>query len=335
MTVLLHFGMQKTGSTSLQRTFHRAGAWGNCLYLAWGGSQSNRIAAFRRECRNLREFRAGLDAAFGRDIRESSAEHVVISSEDLPFLDDSGFLALLEVLRATGRDLRTAGYVRKPVSFMESIFQERLKKRAMTVGDLPGLYPKYRRKFAKFHRAARQQGVPRQFWLFDPAHLRGGCIVEDFCHRTGLDMPPGPVVTDNVSLSLPAIRLLHVFRTFGGAAVEKSTRPDNGRQLVNGLTGLKGPKFRLHSRLTGPMLERHAADIAWMEQRLKQDLSEDIAAHDATAISDIDDLLRIGDPEITWLRDAGFADGDLTADAPPERIARAVARLASARPARA
>jgi len=246
MSIYLHFGMQKTASTTLQRTFKREGAWGNCLYLAYHGSQSNALMQFG-QTHSPDEFRAEVERSFGAAIRACDRDHVVISSEALPLMDEGTLLALVETLQAMGRPVRMVGYVRRPASFMESIFQQRLKKRAMKPADIPGLYPQYRRKFAKFCKAQRRLGADLEFWRFDPKTLQGGCIVQDFCHRTGIDVPPGPVTTENVSLSLPAIRLLHIFRSHAPKAARQVTRRDDARALVAELGTLKGPKFHLHS----------------------------------------------------------------------------------------
>ena len=328
MTIHLHFGMQKTASTTLQRSFQREGAWGNCLYLAYSGSQSNDLKTYRAE-HALDEFRAEVERSFGAAIRACDRDHVVISSEALPLMDEGTLLALVETLQAMGRPVRMVGYVRRPASFMESIFQQRLKRRAMEPADIAGLYPQYRRKFAKFCKAQRRLGADLEFWRFDPKTLQGGCIVQDFCHRTGIDVPPGPVTTENVSLSLPAIRLLHIFRSHAPKAARQVTRRDDARALVAELGTLKGPKFHLHSGLTGPMLAEHARDIVWMEKRLETSLAEDISAHDAEAVRDLDGLLQAGPEEIAWLQARAAADAaDLTPSAPPEAIAAAMARLA-------
>lgn len=324
MAILLHFGMQKTASTSLQRSFHRKGRWEDCLYLACGGTQSNLLVEIRSRS-GLDAFRAEIARAFLEPISRSDAARIIISSENFPFLDRDGVLALTEALLGTGHDLSMMGYVRRPASFMESILQERLKKRPLRAPDMPRLYPAYRRKFVPLQAAQRRFGVPVTYWRFDPGALEGGCIVRDFCARTGIPFDPADVVTENVGLSLPAIRLLYRFRAAGGT--EPHGAPGN-RRLVARLGTLAGPKLRLHSTFTAPILAANRADIAWMERKLGCDLDEDLAARDAAAIRGLEDLARPDPAAFAWLwQETG--GGTAPADPEPQALVGRMQQLSA------
>jgi hypothetical protein len=326
MTIYLHFGMQKTASTSLQRSFQGKGRWGDYVYLSYGRTHSNDIVR-RSKTRDLPAFLAAVDRAFAGPIRESGAEHAIISSENFPFFGEDALLAMLERLGQTGHDLRCVGYIRKPKSFMESIFQERLKKRRMTPKDVPDLYPDYRTKFAKFETARDRLGVAVDYWLFEPETMPHGCVVRDFCARLDIPFDPADVVRHNEGLSLPAIRLLQTYRTFGAERANSIKRKAGNRQLVAALATLGGPKFRLHSETAAPILAAQAEDIAWMEARLGAPLSEDLAAHDAGAIRALEELIDPGAPEIDWLLDRAGVRKAPPEAVPPEAVTEWMLRL--------
>ena len=303
MTILLHFGMQKTASTSLQHSFSVKGNWSSYAYISSGRTQSNNIVRFSKE-HPRPDFLREVDRRLGRKVAKSGAANLIISSENFPFLAKDAFLGMVKQLQATGHDVRLVGYVRKPKSFMESIFQERLKKRRMLPKDIAPLYPAYRQKFEKFEVARRTLGVGTEYWLFDPAGMPENCVVRDFCGRLGIPFDPADIRRENVGLSLPAIRFLQTLHTL--APPPEGTDPKEIRastlRLAAALAETPGARFRLHSRIVAPVLEANRDDTAWMEDVMGTSLSENVAASDAGAVRTLRDLRSHDAAALDWLR---------------------------------
>ncbi|MEO1198436.1 MAG: hypothetical protein AAFX39_04255 [Pseudomonadota bacterium] len=329
MTIIVHFGMQKTASSSIQRTFHKIGAWDDCRYLAYSHSQANGLVTFREQA-DLDTFATEVDRVFIAPIREADAKTYIISSENFPFLDRDALTVLFTRLQDTGHDVRAVGYIRRPKSFMESIFQERLKKRHMKRKDLPRTHPHYRRKFSRFEHLRKNLGVDVAYWLYDPNTMAERCIVRDFCAKTGLSINPSLIDNSNVGLSLPAIKLLFVYRKHLARSGKKviATRE---RAMVARLGALNGPKFRFHSRLAGPILKDFKSDTIWMQERLGTSLSEDIEAGDDQALLKFSDLNSINQEALDWLwsETAQKQDDDATPtdEASPDQIVERMMRL--------
>jgi hypothetical protein len=81
-------------------------------------------------------------------------------------------------------------YVRDLAGYITSNFQERVKNGYANF-DLIDSAPPYRRWFEKFDAVFGSENV--RLWKFDPASFPRGCVVQDFCARLGLELPPAVV----------------------------------------------------------------------------------------------------------------------------------------------
>ena len=288
---LIHYGMPKTGSSAIQTWLLTGLDDPRFHYLNLGvyGSGSLMVAALMREPsahhRNRNRKRgvsadmvqhesAGIRARLLDQLKGLQGRTAIFSSELLAGIDATDLHGILALLESTCGDLRACGFVRSPASFMESVFQQRLKSGNATFNPR-ALYPGYRARLEKFDLALGRERVTH--WPYDPAGFPRGCVVRDFCQRTGLPIAEANVPRVNDSLSLPAIRLLFAYRRFGpGYGAGEDAFREN-RALKNRLLGLGGPKLRFHADIVAPVLARNRDDIRWMEQRLGVPLQESLA----------------------------------------------------------
>ena len=187
-------------------------------------------------------------------------------------------------------EVRVIGYVRPPIGFKMSIFQQKVKHGKSSF-DLEKILLNYRRKFQKFDKAFGRDNV--LLLKFDPANFPRNCIVSDFCNQIGIEPPdPSTIERVNESLSRDACSLLYAYRKFGpGYGVGKSVVKENAR-IIQVLFRLKGAKFKISRKLIRKSITDELADVRWMRKRLGTKLG-DPARDDGSEISSEEDLLTI------------------------------------------
>jgi hypothetical protein len=310
--VIAHFGMPKTGTTSIQLSLMRRLADERFHYLKLGhanasyaianafkteahkfhrhrkeGTSPERLSQLRREAAD--HLNAELDAAAGRT--------AILSAEVVFTFDESELNALCRAL-ARGGPLRVAGYVRRPKEFMESLFQQGIRGGRGNFA-VDRLFPRYRQRLQTLDTVFGRGNT--LIWPYVPASFPAGCVVQDFCRRLGIAFPSEHVTRTNESLSLPALSLLYAYRKFGpGYGVGPQVMREN-KLLVRSLRGLPGPKVRLHSSVVAPVLQARRSEIEWVEERISASLAEDPAAHDEHAVRSESDLLVFSPDSLAWL----------------------------------
>jgi hypothetical protein len=292
---IVHFGMHKTGSTSIQQSLYRRLADPRFHYIDLGVADAGpRLAAvFQRQPED-----ATLRARLDRELRDSGPRTAILSAERLSDFNASEFGALRAAVAAQGKEVALAvGYVRRPKERMEGVFQQwvRVGRRF----SLEELYPAYRRSLEKFDQQLGRERV--QLWRFAPEAFPSGCVVQDFCARLDIRFPPRKVIRANEGVSRPALSLLLAYhRLAPGHATEARTRRARAL-LARRAASVPGPKLRLHSSVVAPILDAQRADLEWIEARLGASLTEDLEAQDAQSIRCEDDLLEFSPESLQWL----------------------------------
>ncbi len=303
----LHVGMHKTGSTSIQETLVRANGSGNWRLLRVGGrpnmgkaicgmfsAQPLKHSFYSKlgytEARIQRE-KQTIRRRLERALQGCTEETVIISAEALSaLLKVEEVQAMKEFLEPFCEEIRVIGYVRSPVSFKNSIFQEAVKH-GKGKFDIAEVKVNYRRRFKKFDDVFGRENVILR--KFDPASFPHHCIVADFCQQIGIEEPPREAVQrTNESLTREACGILYAYRKFGpGFGVGRDVVRENVRILA-ALQGVSGARFKgSHKLMTGP-LAAEAKDIRWVEKRLGASLKESVK-DSGTEVDREEDLLRV------------------------------------------
>ena len=250
LRVVFHIGTKKTGSTTLQHTFHAQApffrdkgilypvigkrvhhtqllfdiAEKNELPGIFGRNSPEKIA---RSQDISRDFWADVD----RQIAESDCETVVFSSEYAFGLRSQSLARLIQRLRAYSNSIHLVGYFRSPVVLYRSALQQNLKY-GHVIQDPRDPFD-YGRRFRKIARLDCESVSVR---CFERPALLNGCIVQDFCVST-LNMDPDeaaevPVTSANESVSAPAMNLLYNFNRVLFPGRRQPGRPINKRLLT-------------------------------------------------------------------------------------------------------
>ena len=304
MRLILHVGMHKTGSTSIQNNLHGFTREGFEYFEFLHPNHSNFYnVMFRRRSRKgksrIRDGRPLEETArlqrkfeklFDDAIATSRAKHIVSSAEGVCTLTVEELRDLKRWCDARFEHTRIVCYVRPPETFMASRLQQQ------TVGGvLPAsveLYPNYRHRLEKFAIVFGRENV--EFILFERGALFENDVVCDFARRCGFHFDKNDVRVANESKSLETTSVLAARIRLGR---DKGRYEDEARQrriIANKLDGLGGTKFSLSKAFVLRELEGKEEDLAWISDRLGEPVSNVEAYHvpDGNAeVSSVDDLL--------------------------------------------
>ncbi len=304
---ILHVGMNKTGSTSIQATLQRlreqgrffspgsqpSGNHGVLLYSMYAPDAEDYPArkALGPDAYDLDEFNARAREEIEALVEQADKAPVVLSGEDVCRLTPEAFATLWEDLNAWLDQVDVYAYVRSPRALITSAYQQRYKNRLVPVGEEYVLQTKlrYNISFAKMD-AICGEGV-LQLRPYHPAGFLNRCVVQDFFDWVGIPLQAHEVINENQGLSLPAIQMLHAHRRYGRAIAKGRAGERVFRVLVRQLQKLPGPKFALPDALVERALAGQADDIVWMEQRLGEPL-QDVTSGSAQVTS-LDDLEQV------------------------------------------
>lgn len=306
MRAVIHVGMHKTGSSSIQNTYFQFKDPGftyvdfeianhsPMLALLFGGDDvlrnysyfSARGPEFQKTLPQLREtyleqLKAQLEGAGDKT--------VVFSAEDISsprFKSANKQLAAL--FETYTDDIEVFGYVRPPSGFMISAFQQMLK--AGTV-HFPA-HPTYRDRFEQIDEAFGRERVTLK--EFTRKNLLGGDAVKDFAQSVGIaSVPDDQVIRTNESLSLEATALLYVQREHGTGFVKgfPQALQANNRFFME-LARIGTGKLALSEKMLATTTEQIREDIDWIEERVGHAFSDSGKAPKG-AIESLDDLVDV------------------------------------------
>ncbi len=303
---VIHFGMHKTGSSSIQQSLYKAQDLGpdHCLIRLGkrtGNLSGELVTAFADEPWRANVHRKRGTAKeevlkAGPEVRARVAAEVaaadrtaVLSGEAVCMFSEVEFSRLTRALADAAGPVAAVGYVRAPAERMASGFQQRLKG-GFDRFDPAEFYPRegYRRLEA-FDRVLGREQV--SLWKFDPGGFPEGDVVRDFCTRLGIEIAAEDIVRVNEGLSRPAMSILFAYRAYGpGYGVGWQAVREN-RALVEALQGVRGPRFGFHESVVAPVLDVNRDDLAWIEDRLGQELRS--KSFGSEGVSSADELLEI------------------------------------------
>jgi hypothetical protein len=312
---VLHFGMHKTGSSSIQASLFRKPLGEGFHYVDFGvdnptGPILNMFQAPELRYKHLvaRGARLGYEAFLAeRDPRRERlsaelsgvrARTLIISAEGLTLLSESELASFRDYIGQYVDAIDAFAYVRRPKEFMESMFQQQVKGRLGRL-DLRELYPAYRQRFEKFDRVFGVEHV--HYRLFGAERFPGGCVVQDFCDRVGVPLAKDAIVRVNEGLSRNAVALLYVYRKYARAIGSDRYTIGQDKLLVEELAKLRGPKLRFSWQVVEPVLKENESDLGWMETRLGVSLREIPGPREPDAIQDEADLLTLDPGTLNWL----------------------------------
>jgi len=310
MRCIIHVGMHKTGSTSIQNSLHGFSD-DRFLYAHLGDFANHSLAMYSlftespelhhlhkatgRDGSALQDYIAKVRSDLARALSIVNGRTLLISGEDISVLQQKDLDKLCHYFRGHFDELMICGYVRPPAGFISSRFQERVKGGQVGRVSLDQEYRNYENRFRKFDEVFGRENV--HLWKFEPKSFPGECAVRDFCARLGVSFPDERIIRANESLSRQAVSLLYTYRKFEKKLGFRGMTGGESQRFVALLGDIQHDKFRFSPAIVRPILEANRADIQWMEERLGRSLHEELGAYRPGDVRDEADLLQ-PDPEV-------------------------------------
>jgi hypothetical protein len=286
--IVLHVGMHKTGSTSIQASL--AGYQDGVFEYAplppaveADRSRAHNHSLLINTAFDIGHKKAGLLLQLGvavcdfdrvqmqcRDALEAclkacEAEVLILSAEAITGFDPDATRELGALLCRYADEIEVYAYVRDPFDYVKSITQEVIKWGH--AGDF--LHPlSYQHNFDHIEDVF---GAERVFYrLYRREMLLDGDVIADFVSWIGLQGNPPRRLEANTTLSTDAIRCIYALNSHPKFSAGSGLLHNAWRELHDVLKRLLPGPFEIPARLVAR--EMDVWDIAWMESRLGQRL---------------------------------------------------------------
>lgn len=343
--LILHVGMPKTGTSSLQESLFRCLSDRRFRYVGLGMVNASRaiqcLVGDEPVVRHahpsqgidpeaIRQLAPHFRGCWERQMKRAIAADAtpIVSAEDCWFMARKELERLRELIEAASHRAKVIVYLRPPLAWLASMFQELLKSGHHRFVDELLIDPSVTRSPGWDH-LERLETFAEVFGrdrlcvrLFRREALAEGCVVADFCREVGIDMRPRRVRRVNESLSLEATRFLYAFNRHVRATDRRAFR--EVLLLLRRLQECPGQPPTLHPDLLAPVQSRIAASAAAIGTDFGIELREEFDAHGVEVLRSEEDLLRYSSESLEWL-DAAL--GGRSAGVDPPAVAADVARL--------
>lgn len=289
--LFIHFGARKTGSSSIQETLlAHAGAKHGFAYPDLGmanGSLAVSLAFLKTEhLLSRRLVRGTLEAAtrrqlqlvrLGKRLAQGDASLPrVISAESIAHFDPDELADLDRFLLKHTAQRTYIGYIREPVSYKRSVFQETLKLQN-PVGhrfdaDAPTKLLADRTWRVVEHLDALV-GRPRvRAFAFDRDSFPGGDVVRHFLREIGAQDEGMQIARVNESLSLLGVKLLYLYRSRIAAHDRDLGSSTTHEAFIADLSDLGGQAFEWHGDVVQRIVDANREVYEWSVGRLDRPL---------------------------------------------------------------
>ncbi len=288
--VIIHAGMHKTGSSSIQETLLWAEKNGKLCsdiptkYFSLGSSNHSGNLQKAYSPTIADNF---LHVVNGTDTKENflktglmrrsqfrrffnNRERCIISGEGIVRLSYEDLLNLRSDIYEVKKRVVVVVYIREPASFMGSAYQQRLQV-MLPVLVSQGIYPNYRKRFLNLEKVFGTENV--LYFPFSAEKLKAGNVVLDFLSRLNIPIEESAIVQQNEGLSASAVALLWCYRNVYGQSIGAEDVSFDGK-MVNELRRLPGKKFAMGETAARLILGNNVEDMEWIRSRVK--LSEPI-----------------------------------------------------------
>lgn len=304
--IIVHFGTHKTGSSSIQNVLHRLDKK-SFDYLCFDQPNSSLLLAngFLKPENLYKKRKDGIERyskirILARKRLEgilSDAKGVlgIISAEVISSFDYDELVDFIDFLKPWYEEVRFVGYVREPVSFSVSVFQEALKRKCVSLKTFRPRYDKFVNNLDSILGSGNVD-----VYLFDKDSFPEGGVVVHFLQSIGISEDISSSSLDNVSLSLPAVKFLYAYRCLSKETEMDIGHPKSLQTFLDILSCLKGYRFDVNRQLSDEIRRNNLHLFAWLRDRLSFSGSLESRGADY-GISSEQDLLSISYDEIDQL----------------------------------
>jgi hypothetical protein len=283
-TIILHVGLNKTGSTSIQNNCLRyrdlllqhgvdygAFEWAGRPLPNHGGPVTAALfgdpGQYGRDWRqvmgaNTEQARQAFRQQLNRLLAEPQAPTLVLSGETFSLYQEQDMAQLRDLLLAHTERLRVWVYLRNPLRFVTSVLQQRVRAGRVGAPDQLVMMQRYR-----YHRLRRCFGEQVEVFNFDQQVASPAGLVGAFMVNCGV--PEGALEglafgTANTRISLEAFRIMRAINRRYPAGDGGLRQPRD----LQALAQLPGTRLDLHEFRDEAVFQRALEDCAWFAENL-------------------------------------------------------------------
>lgn len=310
---VVHIGMHKTGSSSIQSMLYNQLNDDNFHFTKLGGANQSaqifslfadhpekyhgHVARGWMEDEVQRYNEQNLKMLVNGFKSKSKSIVEIISGEDIGYFNFDELCRLNDFIKIYFRSVKIIAYIRPPASYIQSAFQE-LVKHGLNRFDLSGCNPNYTR-FKMFDTVFGRDNIIIR--PFVSGQLLGGDIVKDFAHTLGVSLDEKNItIKDNESISRDALGLLYVYQKYTNGFARSSNIFFERSKLIEALSKIGSSRLKFSSSVIDPIIAQNKEGIKYIDQFIPGSLREEIAVSDSS-ISCEGDLMTFSNETIIAL----------------------------------
>lgn len=319
----VHFGVHKTGSSSIQETlFANADALGAVTYIHPGVPNSsqfvsqaflqgdklvNAVQPDHREPGRLAGMQTRARARFAQLLQAHPPDaQLLLSAEAITQFNEAECRDFIEAVREHHGTSRFRCYVRDPVSYWRAAFQETLKVRFRPFGTDSA--QDAAQQFTCHHNMIVERldalvGAENvTVSAFDRDRFPQGDVVRHFLQELGIDT--GSITIHHVNEGLPrlAVKALYCYRRYMQPDDHRLGHPASREAFIRNLAQLGGPPLQLHPDVADQITRVNSSFLSWCERRVDGQL-ESARSCETEGIRSVEDLTHFTDEECARLVD--------------------------------
>lgn len=311
---IVHIGMHKTGTTSIQEYFYANRTAVDILYPDLGDANHSVPLFSMFYCTpenyyihsinklnkdSVIRYNLQMKNSLEKQINISNKEDVLISGEDLIYLEKTDLEKLKEFFRTYYENIEIIAYTRSLNEYLSSALPENLKNEGDTDFNLEKLFPNYKKLFLKFIDVFGKSNV--NIFEFNKFKLKDNDIVSDFCSKISIHQENKIALNENKSLSLEAVSFLFIYyKFFPNTIIGEDNRRMNINLIIK-LSNIGYKKFKLCNKVLIPLIKIFSDDFAWMKKDIGIDLDDTKIKDYKDCVSSQEDLFQIAIENIELL----------------------------------
>lgn len=303
---IIHAGMPKTGSTSIQNFLFELNLNPDYKYSSLGQPNHSGFIyslfsdnpkeyhynlAHKRSDLQVKHFNNETQCKLTQEFTHGDYSKVILSGEDVFHLSCDELRKMYNFISPFFERIVVVAYVRPPRSFMSSAFQQIVKMHSLSSFSLDDIYHPYE-NFKNFDHVFGRENV----WLrlFHPSFLKNSDIVTDFLNYIGLLDSNSKInlTRENQSLSLEATSLLYLYNFVFKNTSLKNIDNVAYINLTELVQNYGNTSFLLNRRLVKKFLNTKKSEIDYISNRM----SLNILQYDSTqegGVSSHDEIIQI------------------------------------------
>jgi len=280
---ILHIGMPKTGSSTIQDNFFHYGVKdrrANYNDLSISNNGICFFAIFRKDPsqfyffkqqkfskQDIEKFRKETKEKLKESFLDNKSSINILSGEDLFHAQYEEVVAMKEYLDIYFKKIMIIVYARPVQSFCNSAFQQLVKYHDIERYDYNMIVHRYK-NIERYDKVYGKKNV--KVLSFLPKNFLDGDILKDFCKYTGLEQQKSKIKKSNESLSKEAISILFTYN------YHKNVKTDFGKknaiiqnELVERIRVIGNEKFQFSGELIQNWVKNYFEDdYTWLLNRI-------------------------------------------------------------------